>query len=282
MKIFDCFTFYNEFDILKVRLNELYETVDYFVLVEADRTFQGNPKPLYFNENKEQFKAFEKKIIHVICRFPEEVHNKFSRKFDQNWAREYFQRDQIGLGLTGAQGNDLVIVSDVDEIISRNKLIDAIEQRRPSELTVFEMPIYRFYVNRRSLDRNWLLGPRMIEYAKFSFAQKLRMTKPFASKTLGASLLGRLHTKVWNYLNCGIWADVRIVENSGWHFTSIGDWKQWRSKVDAYSHAERKELPTYKSEEAFQRFIEEKTQAADLGELPKMIQEQRQDFQFFE
>jgi beta-1,4-mannosyl-glycoprotein beta-1,4-N-acetylglucosaminyltransferase len=186
------------------------------------------------------------------------------------------------LGLTGAQGHDLVIVSDVDEIISRNKLTDAIEQRRPSELTVFEMPIYRFYVNRKALDRPCLLGPRMIDYAKFRSAQKLRMTKPFVSKTLGASLLGRLHTKVWNSLNCGIWADVRIVENAGWHFTSIGDWKQWRSKVDAYSHAERKELPTYKSEEAFGRFIEEKTQAADLGELPKMIQEQRENFQFFE
>ncbi|HZX73462.1 MAG TPA: hypothetical protein VFE57_03515, partial [Cyclobacteriaceae bacterium] len=64
--VVDCFTFFNELDLLEIRLNILNETVDRFVLVEATRTFQNNPKPLYFNENKKRFEAFLPKITHII------------------------------------------------------------------------------------------------------------------------------------------------------------------------------------------------------------------------
>ncbi|NJM15850.1 MAG: hypothetical protein HC896_11225 [Bacteroidales bacterium] len=56
--VYDCFPFFNELDILEIRLNELNEAVDKFVLVEASRTFQGDPKPLYFEENKEKVQGF--------------------------------------------------------------------------------------------------------------------------------------------------------------------------------------------------------------------------------
>ena len=57
--IYDCFTFFNEFDLLEIRLNELDSVVDKFVLVEATKTFSGLDKPLYFNENKNKFNKFE-------------------------------------------------------------------------------------------------------------------------------------------------------------------------------------------------------------------------------
>ena len=52
MKIIDCFMFYNELDILKIRLEELYNVVDYIIIIEATITHNNTPKPLYFNENK--------------------------------------------------------------------------------------------------------------------------------------------------------------------------------------------------------------------------------------
>ena len=64
--IYDCFQFYNEIDILKIRLNVLKDVVDKVVLSESTTTFSGKSKPLYFEENKELFKEFEDKIIHVI------------------------------------------------------------------------------------------------------------------------------------------------------------------------------------------------------------------------
>ena len=63
MKIYDCFIFFNELDLLEIRLKTLEKVVDYFLLVEATKTHRGQDKPLYFNENKERFKKWEKKII---------------------------------------------------------------------------------------------------------------------------------------------------------------------------------------------------------------------------
>ena len=61
MKVYDCFTFFNELDLLEIRLNELNDVVDYFVLVEATTTYSGKPKELYFQKNKDRYKKFEKK-----------------------------------------------------------------------------------------------------------------------------------------------------------------------------------------------------------------------------
>ena len=68
MKIYDCFNFFNELDILELRLNILYEHVDYFVIVEADKTHSGENKPFYLKENMERFKKFSDKIIsyHIL------------------------------------------------------------------------------------------------------------------------------------------------------------------------------------------------------------------------
>ena len=64
--IYDCFTFYNELDMLNFRFDYLYDVVDYFVLVEANYTHKGNRKKLFYGDNKELFKKYEKKIIHII------------------------------------------------------------------------------------------------------------------------------------------------------------------------------------------------------------------------
>ena len=106
--IYDCFTFFNELEILKIRLNEMYDAVDYFVLVESEETFRGAPKPLFFYENKNAFTRYKDKIIHII------VKGKFET--GSPWAREAFQRNQIMRGLENCKKNDIILISDVDEI----------------------------------------------------------------------------------------------------------------------------------------------------------------------
>ena len=64
--VYDCFQFFNELDILKIRLNVLAPVVDRFVISEATETFSGIKKPLYYEENKELFAAFQDRIIHVV------------------------------------------------------------------------------------------------------------------------------------------------------------------------------------------------------------------------
>ena len=68
MKIIDCFTFYNELDMLEFRLTELNDVVDYFVLVECIKTHVNNDKELFFENNKKRYSKFLHKIIHIIVK----------------------------------------------------------------------------------------------------------------------------------------------------------------------------------------------------------------------
>ena len=112
MKIIDCFMFYNEIDILKIRLEELYDVVDYFIIIEATLTHNNTSKPLYFKENKHLFDKYESKIIHHIT--------DFSIKYDfvnyikvpnDNWFRENYQRECASIFIKELNLNDDEIAS---------------------------------------------------------------------------------------------------------------------------------------------------------------------------
>lgn len=106
--VYDCFCFYNELDLLEIRLNILNGCVDKFVLVEATRTQRNNPKPLYFAENKERYKKFEDKIIHLVLdEYPEHI---------EQWTIENLQRNYIMKGLEQCSDDDIILISDLDEI----------------------------------------------------------------------------------------------------------------------------------------------------------------------
>src|SRR5947208_2297917 len=107
--IYDCFTFFNELDLLEIRLNVLTEIVDRFVLVEAHQTHQGEHKPLYFAENRARFHRYNDKIIHVVV-------DGFPPDAVSPWDRENHQRNCIARGLAGARLGDTVLISDADEI----------------------------------------------------------------------------------------------------------------------------------------------------------------------
>jgi len=110
IKIYDCFTFYNELDLLEIRLNELDSVVDYFVIVEATKTQTGIDKPLYFDINKDRYTKFKHKIIHIIVRDMPDITKNSA------WVLENHQRNQIIKGLNNCNLDDIIIISDLDEI----------------------------------------------------------------------------------------------------------------------------------------------------------------------
>lgn len=135
MKIIDCFIFYNELDMLKFRLEYLYDTVDHFVLVEMYKTHSGNLKPYYFNENKKLFEKYLDKIVHVMVDddYVPMIEYKNKLKFglkkkeiilSSNIQREIHHRNCIRRGIDKLELNDtdIVIISDLDEIPDRNTL----------------------------------------------------------------------------------------------------------------------------------------------------------------
>ena len=114
--IYDCFPFFNELDILEIRLNTLYDTVDYFVITEANKTHTGKRKAYVFEQNKDRFSKFLDKIIYIkVDDFPNFEDSKASDDGNK-WMYENYQRDAIMKGLTNCKPDDIVIISDCDEI----------------------------------------------------------------------------------------------------------------------------------------------------------------------
>jgi len=200
-KVYDCFTFYNEFDLLEIRLNELDSVVDKFVLVEAKHSFQGKPKPLYFRDNKERFKKFLHKIEHVIVdEFP---------PTDNHWHREHFQRNAIVRGLNGCKDNDIIIISDVDEIPRSN----VIERYNPAHGIVnLAQDVFYYYFNCKC-HNNWV-QPKILTYAIL--------------KTTSPEEVRHLHGK----------AHLPLMENAGWHFSYLGNVDWIINKIESFSHTE--------------------------------------------
>src|SRR3972149_5101095 len=122
--VVDCFLLFNELDLLEIRLNILNDVVDKFVICEAKETFQGKSKPLYYRENKERFAKWQDKIIYyVIEDISEEEKNK--ARLSPNvgagehwWIREFCQKESMLKALTFCQDDDIIFISDLDEIPS--------------------------------------------------------------------------------------------------------------------------------------------------------------------
>ena len=135
--IYDCFTFFNELDVLEIRLHVLAEVVDRFVLVEARQTFQRGTKPLYYAENRDRFAAFTDRIEHVVVdEFPDEAAGAFGC--------EAWQRNAIRLGIRDAGVGDTILVSDVDEI-PRPECVAAAAKR--GGVTVFRQVMCCYFLN---------------------------------------------------------------------------------------------------------------------------------------
>jgi beta-1,4-mannosyl-glycoprotein beta-1,4-N-acetylglucosaminyltransferase len=136
-KIYDGFMFYNELELLEIRLNELDAVVDKFILVEADTTFSGKKKPLVFQENKERFAKFLDKIAHVVVTDMPEGSDP--------WPRECFQRNAIVRGIPkDASSTDLLIITDVDEIPRARAILEALPLKEPMAL---DMGAYSGFLN---------------------------------------------------------------------------------------------------------------------------------------
>jgi hypothetical protein len=205
-KIYDCFIFFNELELLEIKLHELYDHVDYFVLVESTKTFRGTPKPLYFAENKQKFSPFIDKIIHVVVDDGMEAGG--------SWDREYYQRNQILRGLTYCLDDDIILLEDLDEIVDASTLPTLIDLLRTRPYVTCAQTIYTYYLNRKGhggYPREDWLGS-----VATHFADVKRLTPQ-----------GIRNLRSW---------ETSI--HSGWHFTYMGGIGRVRHKLESFSHSE--------------------------------------------
>lgn len=130
MKVYDCFTFFNEFELLELRLESLWDLVDYFVIVEANKTHANEPKPFNFFERQKEFKKYFKKIRYVM----DDSEVPYSGVGD--WSIENNQRNNIIQGLQDAEPDDLIFISDVDEIPNPHTIKILLESQNRRDLDV--------------------------------------------------------------------------------------------------------------------------------------------------
>lgn len=244
MKVYDAFLFFNELDLLELRFNVLDGCVDYFVIVESAITFQGEDKEFVFEKHRSRFAKFEKKIIYFkvekyainFANLPyiddprnsdEEILNEIYRFIDDCphfdkarefwWGNDFFQRECIwrALAVANPGPDDLILISDVDEIPNPETIIKIKGDVLPKTLLCLRQHEFCYYLNYYH-NSDWL-GTCCFLYASFVNVS-LNSIRFSAKRDEGLS--------------------PQIVNNGGWHFTSVGSVAAIKKKITSWSHRE--------------------------------------------
>lgn len=222
MKIFDCVPFFNEFDLLRLRIACLEDAVDRFVVVEAHQTHTGKPKPLYLAASPERELLAHPKLVTRAVDLPVGY---------SHWEREQAQREAIGpvLRELGAAPGDLVLVSDVDEIPTvaavrrAGELLSAAQAR---SMLIFEQRMFYFRLN---FELVWSRKLPWLGTAAALFGQAKSIN---GLRTTGRNTRGR-HAQGFDR-----GARVLQVPDAGWHFSYLGGDAALDQKLAAYAHQE--------------------------------------------
>lgn len=229
-EVYDCFIFYNELDVLHLRLNELDDIVDKFVLVEATETFQGESKRLHFENNKEQYKEFEDKIIHHVVEYPDRLKDP--------WEREYYLRDSIREALkykSKISSEDEILISDADEIPCPESIERGIKE---DGVKIFSQSIHYYYFNYILDGRARWLGPVMCKYRDFTTPQDFRNRYTQHREDPGRFPMKPYFLVLQLVLSLGNNTKVKILHDGGWHFSYLGDVDYMIDKIETFSHTE--------------------------------------------
>jgi beta-1,4-mannosyl-glycoprotein beta-1,4-N-acetylglucosaminyltransferase len=230
MKIFDCFMYFDEDEVLDVRLNFLDKYVDYFVIVESGYNHKGEKRDPQFDLSK--FKKFKDKIIYILKNeIPEGIEkikdddneNEQYRKSIYNaWKRENLQRNRILEGLTDANPNDWIIISDLDEIPNLEKInFNNINQK-----LIFFNQLMMYYKFNLKLDNFIWIGSRACKFKDLVSPQWLRDIKSKKFYWWRVDIL--FSKKKYN--------NIKFVDDGGWHFSYLKTPDKIEKKLKSYLH----------------------------------------------
>ncbi len=214
MSIYDCFQYFNEEHIADLRFNVLDKFVDFFVVVESNCNHQGKPKKLSFDIKK--YKKFDKKIIYIpVEDTPENI--KKPHVGGESLVEQH-QRNSITKGLKNCHDNDLVILSDVDEIPDLNKL-NVFDKNK---YAVFSQKMFMYKINLLNLKENNWHGSKICLKKNLKSPQWLR----------------NLKFKKYPFWRIDKIKNIQIIDNGGWHFAFLQSPENISNKIKSFSHGE--------------------------------------------
>ena len=214
MAIYDCFQYFNEEHIADLRFNILNKFVDYFVIVESTVNHQGKQKKLQFNIDN--FKKFKNKIKYIIVDdTPENI--KKPHKGGESLVEQH-QRNSLMKVLNKAEDEDLIILSDVDEIPDLNKL----NLFNKKNYAVFSQKMFMYKINLLNLDENNWHGSKICLKKNLKTPQWLR----------------NLKFKKYPFWRLDKPRNLQIIQNGGWHFAYLQSAENISQKIKSFAHGE--------------------------------------------
>ena len=221
MRVYDCFTFFNELELLELRLETYYDIVDTFVIVEADKTHANIPKPFNFLENIERYQKYLPKINYVMDT------SFVPYEGADDWSIENNQRNNIMKGLTDAEPDDLILISDVDEFpdpaILKTLIESFYDPSKDVDCFVFydTLPFTKKFLMFNSTVRI----SSCLELTPVTFQQRFHTY--FFDLVSPHSLWGGTVVSKFKHVSSpqairDVCKDLPRIPNGGWHFSSMG------------------------------------------------------------
>jgi len=230
MRVFDCFMYFNEDVVLELRLNYLNKFVDQFIIVESTFNHRGQKKNLNFDIDK--FPKFKDKIKYLVLNAQpsnlekindNDMENEKSKKYILNgYKRDHFQRNYISNGIDDADQDDVIIISDIDEIPNLEKLdLNKIQ----NDLILFnqKMCYYKFNLYQKNYSWN---GSRACKKKNLISPQWIRDIKPKKYPKW------RLDT----YFSKNKYSNICFINDGGWHFSYLNTPELIEQKLKSYTH----------------------------------------------
>ena len=254
MKIFDCFMYFDEEIVLDLRLNSLDKFVDYFVVVESTFTHKGDKRELKFNHKK--FDKFKNKMIYLVYdKVPKNlVEIKDSESDDGGYIlnallRENSQRNYISKGLSFADDDDFILISDVDEIPNLENINF---KNYKKKIIQFKQEMFYYKFNLKLPNLIWT-GTKACKKKFLHNPQWLRNIK---DKKYPFFRIDTLFSKT-KYMS------VEFVDDGGWHFSNIKNAEEIEYKLRSYLHHREFDVNPLKTEE-IKNIINKKQAIYDL------------------
>ena len=237
MAIYDCFSYFNEDTILDIRLNTLNKYVDKFVIVEATRDHAGRSKKLNFNIN--HFRKFKKKIIYIVVNDVPKIAKAIKKGWHPNHARDQFQRNCISRGLLNASDNDLILISDLDEIPNLTNLKNSLKKNK---IVFFRQKYFRYKLNLSVIgnkEEQVIYNSRYKECIGTVAALKKNFKSPQHLRDLRNKAEKYIFAKKKKFFSSQFFLfRPYIIENGGWHFAYINTPKLIINKIQSFCHGE--------------------------------------------
>ena len=228
MALYDCFMYCDEDLLLDLRLNILNDYVDYFVLVEGKKDHQGKPRSLNFNIKK--FDKFKNKIRYIVAdNYP---------KSDYTWDLEHYQRDCVLKGIEDSTKDDIIIISDVDEIPNPEAIKKFSSRNR-----------YGIFVQ-----KNFYYKLNLLDTSDSWNGSKICVKKYLKSPNW---LRYKVKIKKYPFYRIDKPKPAQIIENGGWHFSFLKTPGGIAKKLDSYAHKEYNK-PEFKDEKIIEEKIKNK------------------------